>query len=408
MSQTNKRQIEKVSLNRLKNEVQLKKKQIRNTFHQLRENLIQREKILIEELDEIYDCTEFNFNERDRKLACLYDCKDKVVNIRSNTLRDVVYQSLLPISEEMDKLQDQCMLAPTIRLDFNLKLLQEIEQLGEVDINIPPYTERIYPEWLTVEKGSCEHEMEEPFSVLSLNTNELLVSDRKKNVIKVYNEYGEYTSTIRDPNLVRPLYMCAHRNAFFVTCGVESGKVLKFVKNQNGVWEIVQLQKLEQPIAGLNVDEQGILYVFHTKKRNVFALHASNLEIITQVELKTENFVQGRTRIMEAKLHNSEWYVLFTNSEYSIQCFHKNGQLKRTVVDSCQFKGGLHFCIDNNGNIIGSEGLSDQVKVFSNEGEYITNIGSHGDFTNPRGVALDNNGRIIVCDLKMCDMLSCY
>ena len=407
MSQT-KRNIEKISLDRLKNEVQLNKEQIRNTFHQLRENLNRREQLLIEELDDIYDRTEFNLNERDRKLACLDDCKDRVVNIRSNQLRDVVYQSLVPISKEMEKLQDQCILAPAIKLEFSLKLLQEIEQLGEVNINIPPYTERIYPEWLTVEKGSSEHEMEEPFSVLSISTNELLVSDRKKNVIKVYNETGEYTSTIRDKNLVRPLYMCAHGNAFFVTCGVESGKVLKFVKKQNGIWELVQLQHLEQPIAGLNVDEHGILYVFQTKERKIFALHASNLEIITQVELKTENFVQGRTRIMDAKIHNSEWYVLFTNSEYSIQCFNKNGQLKRTVVDSRQFKGGLHFCIDNIGNIIGSEGLSDQVKVFSNEGKYITNIGSNGDFTNPRGVALDHKGRVIVCDLKMCDMLSCY
>ena len=407
MSQT-KRQIEEISLNRLKNEVQLYKEQIKNTFHQLRENLKEREQILIEELDAIYDRMECNLNERDRKLACLDDCRDKVVNIRSNQLRDVVYQTLLPISEEMETLQDQCILAPAIKLEFCQKLLQEMEQVGKVNKTIPPYTERIYPEWLSVEKGSSEHEMEEPFSVLSLSTNELLVSDRKKNVINVYNKHGEYTSTIRDENLVRPLYMCAHGKAFFVTCGVESGKVLKFVKNQSGIWEIVQLQKLEQPIAGLNVDEHGILYVFQTRERNIFALHASNLEIITQVELKTENFVQGRTRIMDAKLHNSEWYVLFTNSEYSIQWFHKNGQLKRTVVDSRQFKGGLHFCIDNIGNIIGSESLSHQVKVFSNEGKFITNIGSNGDFTNPRGVALDNIGRIIVCDLKMCDMLSCY
>ena len=210
------------------------------------------------------------------------------------------------------------------------------------------------------------------------------------------------------PNLNRPLYMCSYKNAFFITCGVESGKVLKFEKNEEGEWVKVALQKLGNPISGINVDEYGFLYVFQTKKRNIFALEASNLEIKMHIQLDTENFVQGRSRIMDAKIHNSVWYVLFANSEYSLQCFNKDGKLKRTVIDSNQLKGALHFCIDSTGNIIASESLTDEVKVFSNEGQFITNIGSKGDFTSPRGITLDATGRVIVCDLKLCDMLSCY
>ncbi|KAI6652231.1 hypothetical protein LOD99_7248 [Oopsacas minuta] len=408
MFQNNKRELEILSLKRLKSEVESKKQQIGKTCENLRQKIDQKEQNLIEELDRVYNDTKCNLDERDRKLSCLDKCRDNVVNIRDNKLTDVMYQTLLPISEEIEKLLDKSLVAPSVELDLNEKLLENVQDFCNININICPYTERVYPEWMEVEKGTCENEMEEPFSILSLDTNELLISDRNKNVINVYSQNGEYISTIKDTNLNRPLYMCSYKDAFFVTCGVQNGKVLKFEKNEQGNWEMVQLQRLNNPITGINVDEQGILYVFETKKRNIFALETSNLDIITQLELETEHFVQGRTRIMDSKLHNSEWYVLFSNSEYTIQCFHKNGKLKRTVIDSSQFNGGLHFCIDNAGNIIGSESLTDKVKVFSNDGQFITKIGSGGDFTNPRGVTLDAKGRVFVCDLKSCDMLSCY
>ena len=124
------------------------------------------------------------------------------MNLRNNELTEVVYQTLIPINEEIEKLQDKCVLAPSVELEFNENFLGTIQDFCNVKIDICPYAERVYPEWLEVEKGSCENEIEEPFSVLCLNNNELLVSDRKKNVINVYNsQNGEYISTIRDPQL---------------------------------------------------------------------------------------------------------------------------------------------------------------------------------------------------------------
>ena len=408
MSQLRKRLIETQSLNRLEIDVEIKKGEVRQKYSSLKETIDQQEQAFLEELDQIYSNAKSAIDHRDKKLTCLGNCMDLVENNRLNTLNRVVCQTLIPINEEMHKLRDDCLLAPSLRLEWNKGALEKIEQLCTLNLSVAPYTERVYPKWLSVEKGESENEMEEPCSILSLDSNELLVSDRKKNVIQIYNEDGMYLSTVKDPNLIRPLYMCTYKTAFFVTCGVESGKVLKFEKNEKGEWQVVRIQRLSHPISGLNVDEQGFLYVFLTKERSVFALEASNLEIVGQLELKTDHFVEGRTRIMDAKLYESEWYVLFAHSEYSIQCFRKNGFLKRTVLGNDKLKGALHFCMDHEGNIIGSESCSDQVKVFSNEGEFITNIGSDGDFSTPRGITLDSRGRIIVSDLKVCDMLSCY
>ena len=408
MTQLRKREIETQSLNRLESEVCIKKEEVKQRYSFLKERIEREEKLLTDKLDQIYTDAKSALNQRDKKLGCLDNCWHRVDDNRINQLNEVVYQTLVPISEELNKLRDGCLLCPSVGLEWNNEALKKIEHLCAVNLNVAPYTERVYPEWLTVEKGQSENEMEEPYSILSLNSNELLVSDRKKNVIQIYNEDGAYLSTVKDPNLNRPLYMCTYKNAFFVTCGVESGKVLKFEKSEAGEWEVVRIQRLSHSISGLNVDEQGFLYVFLTRERNVFVLEASNLEIVRKLELKTEHFVEGRTRIMDAKLYKSEWYVLFANSEYSIQCFRKNGDLIRTVLGSDKLKGTLHFCMDQEGNIIGSECCSDQVKVFSNEGEFITNIGSNGDFINPMGLALDTRGRIIVCDLKFYDMLSCY
>ena len=402
------REIEIKSLNRLKCDVAVKKEEIQQKYSSLKERIEREEKILTERLDQIYTDAKEALGERDKQLTCLDDCCHRVEDNRFNQLSEVVYQTLVPLSEKIVRLRDECLLAPSICLDWNYKALDNIGHFCGLNLSVAPYTERVYPEWLTVEKGQSESQMEEPYSVLSLSSNELLVSDRKKNVIQIYSEEGKYLSTVKDSNLDRPLYMCTYKNALFVTCGVKSGKVLKFVKDETGEWQVVRMQRLNCSISGLNVDEQGFLYVFLTRERNVFVLEASNLEIKAKLELKTEHFVEGRTRIMEAKLYNSEWYVLFTNSEYSLQCFRKNGELKRTVLGSDKLKGTLHFCIDPEGNIISSESSSDQVKVFSNEGEFITNIGSSGDFINPRGIELDSKGRIIVCDLKLCDMLSCY
>ena len=64
-----------------------------------------------------------------------------------------------------------------------------------------------------------------------------------------------------------------------------------------------------------------------------------------------------------------------------------------------------HFlCVDRHLNIIVSDYLADNLKVFSIEGHLLTTIGQEGEgpgnFDRPMGIDVDKEGRIVVVDKK--------
>ena len=405
--ESKRRHLEKDSLNRLERDITLKKDEVKRRYNTYKENLELEERELNKILDQIYANALARLNERNKLIANLNSCCAKLGDCKNNRLVDTYEQSIAPLNEKIYELRDDCIIAPNIRLDWNEEAIESTGNLCSFRVTSAPYKERIYPEWTAVENGEGENEMLEPNSLILAN-GEILVSDLSRNAIQIFNKQGAYLSSINHPNLHRPTYMHAYKNSLFVSCDGKEEKVLKFVRTQGGEWEYENKIIVGHSIAALNVDDNGVLYIFLSEMFKVFAVETACMKKMVEFELKTKHFVESRTQIMDAKLHNGEWYILFANTEYPLQCFDKNGKLTRTVIPSQLLKGALHFCMDPDGNIITTEEWKGQVSVFTNNGEFISSIGSSGDMEKPRGVDIDEDGRVFICDLKSYDMLSCY
>ncbi|WP_411023290.1 hypothetical protein, partial [Salmonella sp. s51228] len=101
---------------------------------------------------------------------------------------------------------------------------------------------------------------------------------------------------------------------------------------------------------------------------------STNLDKVKLVHLKT-NYYSKTTYAHCIKVLPTEIIVLFSNSEYPLQSFTRDGELIRTILSDRQVTGSAYFCIDLYNNFIISDISAHQVKIFRQSGELIVAIG---------------------------------
>ena len=101
------------------------------------------------------------------------------------------------------------------------------------------------------------------------------------------------------------------------------------------------------------------------------------LEDNNEITLNTKH-KQDNTRIQDLSYVSDEFYVSFSNSEYSLQSFSQNGELTRCILHRDTVQHVYHFCVDQQLNIIVSDKASSNVKIFTNDGKLVTQFGKEG------------------------------
>ncbi|XP_065883731.1 tripartite motif-containing protein 2-like [Dysidea avara] len=223
------------------------------------------------------------------------------------------------------------------------------------------------------------------------------------------------------------------------------------VRISEGRSKVIDTQKLEDPFhhpAGVSFDEDDNLYIMEQATRNIFKFTIDG-DLLLQFSTRRSDDVQlncpkGFTvhngKVYIADPGNGRITVLHTDGTFH-QIIGK-GQMGMPFDVTVNINEELlvtditHFCIhrftldgmyigkfssygksrdgypntphcitnDSNGYILVTQlGDKNQVVIFDNNGHYVHSFGPHGsgdgEFSNPHGIAVNNNEDIYICDL---------
>ena len=139
-----------------------------------------------------------------------------------------------------------------------------------------------------------------------------------------------------------------------------------------------------------------------------------DLKFLKRIKLNSTQ-VTSDTHTYSIKLFDDNMYVMFGNMfsppPFQLQIFTLEGELVRCLIKQSEILRS-YFSIDKLGNIIVTDIIGNQIKIFSKEGEVLHTITSDmlpGDqkFNFPNGVAIDRQNRIIVANrVYKCNLLA--
>ena len=218
--------------------------------------------------------------------------------------------------------------------------------------------------------------------------------------VSIFSETGEFINTFSHPRMEYPWGIAIHRDNVYVTDS-RAHSVFHFkigadfpLFNRLGSFgsDIGQFNDPRQ----LAVSTHGDIFVTDRINNRVQILD-SELHYqrhITHLSMKLP---------IDVKLTPDEVFVLCQCSP-CVKVLSYTGDLIRSLVTrgdiGMQLRESWFFCLDANSNLLLSDWLGHQIKLFSKEGTLLDTFGKRdhgvGMFYLPQGIALSNNVKLIV------------
>ena len=389
-----------------------------------------RENILLSRVDEI----EREYNSKTEKINKLIESLDKNKSLTSETLRDnELNETYKQICSVIDTKIKQLTKETDTSIEFEWDNLFEtgIEQLGSIQLNsqtmisptsiFPPHVKPVVPDYKTKQlptayccKISSEQkspgELNNPCGIaIHYNTGNIYIADLSNDRVQVFSCNGDYLFMFSE-KMDKPIGICISQNIVFVTQYYGhyinmyelEGRLIKSVGNE-GKGEA----QFKQP-RGLNVSD---------RTNNIYVCDCNNhrVQILTE-ELKYHSMlgIELLRYPLDVKVTRDRVLVL-DESDPCMFVFDSDHVLTNRLITrgvGKQTSNPFCFDIDREYNIIISDFSNHCVYVFNQEGEQIHKFGKEGqgigEFYKPRGIALDNTGRIIVVCHKVTNCLQLF
>ena len=394
------------------------RKKIRDSFKRSHEALQVRENILLSRVDDI----ERKYNNKTQEMNTVVEALNKATlqceeTLAANILNDVNQQ----VRSAFDKKIQELTTDTDTSIEFEWDNLFEtgIEQLGSIQLNsqtmksptsiFPPHVKPVVPDYKTKQlptayccKKSSQQkspgELNNPRSLaIHYKTGNVYLADTNNQRVQVFNYNGDYLFMFCE-KMNGPIGICVSQSKVFVTQYNShcinmyelEGKLVKSVGSEgNGE------AQFNQPL-GLDVsDRTNNIYVCDFRNHRI--------QILTE-ELKYHSMLGidlleypydvkvTRDRVLVLDESNPCMFV-FDSDHVLTNRLITRGVGKQTNYPCC-------FDIDREYNIIMGDFNNHCVYVFNQEGKQIHKFGKEGqgigEFYKPRGIALDNTGRIIV------------
>ena len=394
------------------------RKKIRDSFKRSHEALQVRENILLSRVDEI----EKEYNNKTDKINKLIESLNKATSLCADTLtdnelKDTHDEVIASIKRKVSKLTADT----DTSIDFEWDNLFEtgIEQLGSIQLNgqtiisptsiFPPHVKPFVPDYKTKQLPTaycCKKssfwkspgELNSPRSLaIHFKTGNIYIADMSNHRVQVFNCNGYYLFMFSEKMNIS-MGICISQNIVFVTQCIShcinmyelDGKLIKSVGSEgNGE------AQFKHP-HGLDVSD---------RTNNIYVCDCDNhrIQILTE-ELKYHSML-GIDLLMyprDVKVTRDRILVL-DQSDPCMFVFDSDHVLTNRLITrgvGKQTNNPCCFDIDREYNIIMSDCNNHCVCVFNQEGEQIHKFGNEGqdigEFYKPRGITLDNTGRIIV------------
>ena len=299
-----------------------------------------------------------------------------------------------------------------MELDWKIEQLEQsvIEVCKVVTLKERPltridYSVRKCPVWS--HDGTGSGEIADPRQLtIDDKTQNIFVTDYAAERIQVFDGEGNHLYQISTPPFPAGItlsdeYIFVATHDKLVKIEKSNNQSIKSVETENRVWGIDTNTNTD--IYGCEVNNQSIV-VFD-----------KDLKFLKRIKLRTTQ-ATSNTHTRSIKLYEDEMYVMFSDWSSSLpfplQIFNLEGELVKCLMKENEISNSHFFSIDRLGNIIVTDYRSNQIKIFSKEGDVLHTITSAmlpGDqeFSLPQGVAIDKQNRIIVAhDNKKCNLLA--
>ena len=262
--------------------------------------------------------------------------------------------------------------------------------------------------WSCVNEGGGIKDLKRPRSMELSNEVLLYVADCVNNRIQVYHkDTQEHVKCYY--NIDQPLYLYISPKFIYAT---SLAKIMKISISSGTISNEIEIGI---NIRGITLDNSNYIYISEKLSLHIRILNEDFL-LMKRMRLETP-FVQSPndsiTQISDIKYHEGELFVLFENSEYTVQTFTMTGNISKKLVSHDQVPLSRHFYVGSDIIII-SDLNSMKIKVFSTiNGSLIVEIDCNegtGALTQPVGVAFDplTSGIYIVDHAKKTNCLMCY
>ena len=395
------------------------RKKIRDSFKRSHEALQVRENIILSRVDEI----EKEYNSKTHEMNKLVEALNKEMkqceeNLTANQLTDVTEKIRATIDKKIQELTVET--DTSIEFEWNNLFETDAELVGSIKLNrqtimfptsiFPPHVKPVVPDYKTKQLPTaycCKRssfwkpspgELRFPRSLaIHYKTGNIYIADTNNQRVQVFNCNGDYLFMFSE-KMNGPVGICISQNNVFVAqwaghCiniyGLE-GELIKSVGSEGN-----EETQFKNPL-GLD---------FSNRNNNIYVCDQDNnrIQILTE-ELKYHSMLRmdQLKRPRDVKVTRYRVLVL-TESDPCMFVFNSDHFLtNRLITRGVGILTSNIWCfdIDRACNIIVSDYLTHCVYVFNQEGEQVHKFGKEGqgigEFYHPRGIVLDNTGRIIV------------
>ena len=280
------------------------------------------------------------------------------------------------------------------------QLIAGVGELVEEEINFVPRYEDMRPIVSVGKKGKAPGELWHPQGVaIDEDTNRIYVAESDSHRISIFSETGAFMDTLSHKDMRAPYGIAIHRDNLYVTdTGADAVFKFKIAPDIRFVAKlgnpIFGAQRFLSPL-GLSVSAKGDVFVADSDNHRIQVLNDS-LHIRRSI---THGTMESPS---DVKLTPDEVFVLSAFSPCILVFSHAGEKIRSLVTqgDGMQIASADFFCLDKKQNLLISDCLNKQVRIFSKEGTHLHSIGQPGHEAGmlyyPRGIVLTENLKLII------------
>ena len=388
-------------MNALREAIDRHKREVLRVSGEMKQLIEDRAQLVIRELEGIWDQANTRMNNKREEV----NRKIEEINKQKKKM-EIIFKDLSPTVspfEEIDKVinsvrREMDIDIPYVKLSWRASELREsIQRLCTCEQLNVTYREdtNVRVKWGTCGRGKGDKELWRPRGVaIDSISSRIFVADRDAHRIQIFSINGDWVQSLKDEQMKVPQSINFILNSVFVQC---DSTIVKFNKTSLAR---ESHKSYDFALSGICTDSTSVYVSAYNKMEIIVLTH----ELIEERRILLTQY-KGGTGIRDISLAREEFYVLLSGSEYTIQSFSKQGTPNRCIIHRELLSDDVwHFCLDQQLNILVADSGSDKVKIFSKEGELITQFGKQGsekgEFIALAGIAVDDSSNIITTDHK--------
>ena len=384
------------------------REEIKRKFVRAHQILGERETELLSELDQLEKRYRGDaITEQIEDLETLKEVELSTSKVNKN--RDLVMQHVSELDDRVGKLKEdwekERASMRRVELEWDAELEARLSELGAIRVSsVRDYKEIENP---IIVAGKHSHEKSKsagmfynPRSIaIHPETNNVYVCDTVNDRVQVFTKSLEFLFDFSE-KMNYPFGMCICNNSMYVTqhgghCLNEYTAEGKFLKSVGKLGK----NKLEfvSPCGVAASNDKNRIYICDCYNNRIQCLN---------LNFTFNSVITDIPEPLDIKI-TAEEIVVLTEGEHWIRCYNYTHQLIREIIP--RREGGhvinpWHICLDAEQNILITDLSAHCVLIFTSKGELIHKFGregtGRGEFSNPAGIAVDSENRIIVASLN--------